>query len=104
MQELSGDLLRYQARNQALPPTLKTLVDDKIMSAESFAELPDYMYEPSSKYTLRDGRVVIVVDSEVRIEGHVWCIVREAAAAPRSMQLNVTPIALSELDYAAKRR
>lgn len=102
MQDLSGELLRYHARYRILPPTLKTLVDDKIMTPQQFAELPDYLYEPSDKYKLRDGRTVIVVDSEVRIEGHAWCIVREPGGAPPSIQLNVTPVSLAELEAAAK--
>ncbi len=101
MQDLSGDLLRYHARFRSLPPSLEMLVDEKIMTAQQFAELPDYLYEPSDKYKLRDGRIVILVDSQMRIEGHAWCIVREPVSAPQSIQLNVTPVALSELEAAA---
>lgn len=104
LQDVSGDLLRYHARHRTLPPTLESLLDEKIMSPEDFAALPDYLYSPNDRYTLRDGRVVILVDSEVRIEGHAWCIVREPDGQPRSIQLNVTPVALNELDAATRAR
>lgn len=102
MQDLSGDLLRFHAKHKALPTALKELVEQRIMPLERFAELPDYLYSPSDQYVLRDGRTVILVDSEVRIEGHAWCIVREPIKQPWTIQLNVTPIALSELEAAAR--
>jgi len=103
MQDLSGDLLRYHAKYHTLPPSIAVLVDEDLMSAQRYAELPDYLYSPMDKYKLRDGRTVILVDSAVRVEGHAWCIVREPVAQPRSIQLNVTPIALSQLEAAAQR-
>ncbi len=103
MQDVSGDLLRYHAQYRALPAELEVLVAERIMPAERFAELPDYAYHPDGLGTLRDGRVVILVDAEIRIEGHAWCIVREPNDRPRTIQLNVTPIALSELEAAARR-
>ena len=72
------------------------------MTQDRFDELPDYLYSPSDRYTLRDGRVVILVDSQVRIEGHAWCIVKQPTGQPRTIQLDVTPIPLSELDVAAR--
>jgi len=104
LQDVSGDLLRYHARHRTLPPTLETLVEEELMSPDAFEALPDYLYSPTDRYTLRDGRIVILVDSEVRIEGHAWCIVREPDGQPRSIQLNVTPVALSELDAATRPR
>eukprot|EP00752_Nemacystus_decipiens_P014029 g12465.t1 len=104
MQDVAGDLLRYHSRFQALPPTLKALVQEGVMTQERFDELPSYLYSPSDRYTLRDGRVVILVDSEVRIEGHAWCIVKEQASQPLIIQLNVTPIPMSELDAAAREK
>lgn len=103
MQDVSGNLLRYHAKYNILPDKLETLMDEKIMTPQQFADLPDYLYSPTDTYTLRDGRVVILVDSEARIEGHAWCIVKEPSGAPRSIQLNVTPVSLSELEAAAKR-
>lgn len=103
MQDVSGDLLRYHARHNILPASLETLMEEKIMTPQRFAELPEYAYHPRGLGEMRDGRVVVLVDSEVRIEGHAWCIVREPSGAPRSIQLNVTPIALSELEAAAYR-
>jgi hypothetical protein len=102
MQDLSGDLLRYHAKYKSLPETIDVLVDTRIMSMQRFAELPDYAYHPQGLGTLRDGRQVILVDAEVRIEGHAWCIVREPTNQPRTIQLNVTPIALTELEAAAR--
>ena len=102
MQDVSGDLLRYHAKYRALPAALQTLVDDQVISAERFVELPDYAYHPRGLGKLRDGRVVILVDAVVRIEGHAWCIVREPTNAPRSIQLNVTPVSLQELEAAAR--
>ena len=101
MQEVSGDLLRYHALNQSLPPALETLVEQQVMSNERYEALPDYLYAPGGLCKLRDGRVVVLVDAEVRIEGHAWCIVREPTAL-RSILLNVTPIALSELEAASQ--
>lgn len=103
MQDLSGELLRYHAKFRALPEALEMLLEEKFISAERYASLPDYLYSPTDKYKLRDGRVVILVDSEVRVEGHAWCIVREPDGQPRSIQLNVTPISLIELEAAARR-
>lgn len=103
MQDLSGELLRYHAKHRNLPATLETLLEEKFISAERYAALPDYLYSPTDQYKLRDGRVVILVDSEVRVEGHAWCIVREPDGQPRSIQLNVTPISLTELEAAAQR-
>ena len=102
MQDVAGDLLRYHSRFNALPPTLSALVEGGVMTQERFAGLPDYLYSPTDRYTLRDGRVVILVDSEVRIERHAWCIVKEPTSQPRLIQLNVTPIPLSELDASAR--
>lgn len=103
MQDLSGDLLRYHAKFRALPEALEMLLEEKFMTAERYASLPDYLYSPKDKYKLRDGRVVILVDSEIRVEGHAWCIVREPDGQPQSIQLNVTPISLTELEAAAQR-
>ena len=103
MQDLSGDLLRYHAKHRALPATLEMLLEEKFMTPEQYAALPDYLYSPTDQYKLRDGRVVILVDSDVRVEGHAWCIVREPDGQPRSIQLNVTPISLTELEAAAQR-
>ena len=103
MQDVSGSLLRYHAKYRTLPPNLETLVDERIMSAEQYAALPDYLYSPTDQYKLSDGRVVILVDSEVRIEQHAWCIVREPSGQPRSIQLNVTPISLSSLEAASQK-
>ena len=102
MQDVAGDLLRYHSGSNALPPTLSALVEEGVMTQERYAELPDYLYSPSDRYTLRDGRVVVLVDSEVRIEGHAWCIVKEPTSQPRLIQLNVTPVPLSELDASAR--
>ncbi|MFN3167814.1 MAG: hypothetical protein ACE37H_12195 [Phycisphaeraceae bacterium] len=102
MQDLAGELLRYHAGHNTLPATLEVLLDERLLSPQQFADLPDYAYHPLGLGQLRDGRAVILVDSEVRIEGHAWCIVREPSGAPRSIQLNVTPIALSELEAAAR--
>ncbi|MBX2851264.1 MAG: hypothetical protein KTR15_05920 [Phycisphaeraceae bacterium] len=103
MQDLSGDLLRYHAKHRVLPSTLELLVKEQFMSAERYSALPDYLYSPSGTYKLRDGRMVILVDSEIRVERHAWCIVREPNSQPRSIQLNVTPVALTELEAAARR-
>jgi hypothetical protein len=103
MQDLSGDLLRYHAKHRMLPTTLEVLLEEKFISPERYAALPNYLYSPTDTYTLRDGRTVILVDSEVRVENHAWCIVREPDGQPRSIQLNVTPIALAELEAAARR-
>ena len=103
MQDLSGELLRYHAKYHELPATLEVLMDQEFITPQQYADLPDYAYHPLGLGTLRDGRTVILVDSQIRIEGHVWCIVREPSGAPRSIQLNVTPIALGELEAAAKR-
>lgn len=102
MQDLSGDLLRYHAKHRVLPAKLELLVQEQILSAERYAALPDYLYSPSDRYTLRDGRVVILVDSEIRVEQHAWCIVREPTNQARTIQLNVTPIALTELEAATR--
>lgn len=102
MQDISGDLLRYHAEHRILPAALEVLMEEQIVTPERFEQLPDYLYHPRGLAELRDGRVVVLVDSEVRIEGHAWCIVREPSGAPRTIQLNVTPIALSELSANAK--
>ena len=104
MQDLAGDLLRYHSRFRMLPLSLDKLAEEKIVTPERFAALPNYLYSPTDRYTLRDGRVVILVDSEVRIEGHAWCIVKQPDAKLNSIQLNVTPVALVELDHAARSR
>ena len=104
MQDLAGDLLRYHSRVGVLPVSLNKLVHEKILTPDRFAALPDYLYSPTDRYTLRDGRVVILVDAEVRIEGHAWCIVKEPDNNPKTIQLNVTPVALAELDFAATNR
>ena len=104
MQDLSGDLLRYHSRYRMLPVSLEKLVEEKIVTPDRFTALPSYLYSPTDRYTLRDGRIVILVDSEVRIEGHAWCIVKELDAKPNAIQLNVTPVALIELDFAARNR
>ena len=103
MQDLSGELLRYHAKHRILPATIETLVEERILSPQDYADLPDYAYHPKGLGKLRDGRTIILVDSEIRIEGHAWCIVREPSGAPQSILLNVTPIALSELEAAAGR-
>jgi hypothetical protein len=103
MQDLAGELLRYHAKYNKLPTTLEVLLEERMLTAQQFADLPDYAYHPLGLGELRDGRVVVLVDSEIRIEGHAWCIVREPSGAPRSIQMNVTPIALSELEAAARR-
>jgi hypothetical protein len=102
MQDLAGDLLRYHSRYRTLPVSLDKLVEEKIVTPERFAELPNYLYSPTDRYKLRDGRIVILVDSEVRIEGHAWCIVKELDANPNAIQLNVTPVPLVELDLASR--
>lgn len=104
MQDLAGDLLRYHSRYRMLPTSLDELVEEKIVTPDRFAKLPSYLYSPTERYTLRDGRVVILVDSEIRIEGHAWCIVKELDDKPNSIQLNVTPVALIELDIASRNR
>lgn len=104
MQEVAGDMLRFHSRFQTLPPSLSSMVDSKIMSPKRYAELPDYLYSPGDRYTLRDGRVVILVDSKVRVEGHAWCIVKEPQTQPRTIQLSVTPVPLKELEAAARQR
>lgn len=102
MQKLSGDLLRYHARHQELPASLDVLVDADIMTLDSFNDLPDYLYLPAGQCVLSDGRMVLLVDSEPRIEGHAWCIVREPSDARRSVLLNVRPVSLKELDAATR--
>lgn len=102
MQTLSGDLLRYHATNKQLPPSLGDLVKSGIMTTADFAELPDYLYVPEGQCVLPDGRVLVLVDSKPRIEGHAWCIVRETKAPARSILLNVTPVSLTELDAATR--
>lgn len=101
MQELAGDLLRYHSRYRSLPTSLNRLVEERVITAERFAAMPEYFYSPTDRYALRDGRVVVLIDSQVRIEGHAWCIVKEPSAKPNIMQLNVTPIALAELERAS---
>ena len=100
MQQLSGELLRYHARHSQLPTSLDQLVEAGILTPEQYAALPDYLYVPAGQCVLRDGRVLVLIDSKPRIEGHAWCIVREPSTQPRSILLNVTPVALSDLDAA----
>lgn len=103
LQDVSGELLRYHAKHQTLPDTLNRLVEERFITPDAFAALPDYAYHPQGMGVLSDGRTVILVDAKVRIEGHAWCIVRAAGGPPRTMQFNVSPIALTELEAAARR-
>ena len=102
MQQLSGDLLRYHARHRKLPASLDVLIDDSIMTRDRFNGLPDYLYLPAGQCVLSDGHIVLLVDSEPRIEGHAWCIVREPNDARRSVLLKVRPVSLEELDRATR--
>ncbi|MFK7790905.1 MAG: hypothetical protein AB8C95_15615 [Phycisphaeraceae bacterium] len=104
LQDVSGDLLRYHAKHQVLPATLEQLVEKGFISPEQYADLPDYVYHPQGLGVLNDGRMVILVDAKVRIEGHAWCIVRAANGGPRTIQFNVTPIALNELEAAVRQQ
>ena len=103
LQDLSGKLLRYHAKHGVLPKTLEALVGEQLISSAEYAELPDFVYHPLGLGKLPGERVVILVDAKVHIEGHAWCIVREPKSQPRTIQLDVTPISLAELEAAARR-
>ena len=101
LQDLSGLLLRYHAKRKVLPTTLMALMDEQLISADEYVALPDYAYHPNGLGRLGAGRVVILVDTEVHIEDHVWCIVREPDSQRHTIQFNVMPVSLDELEAAA---
>lgn len=103
LQDICGQLLRHHAKYQSLPDSIGDLQEQLTCGTGQTSALGDYAYHPKGLGLLRDGRVVLLADSTIRIEGHLWCIVRDPNDSPRSMQLNVTPIAITELEAAAKR-
>jgi len=103
LHEISGYLLRYRVLHEDLPESLGELRTAGIMPAEGFDGLDNYAYRPSGLGTLSDGRTIMVVDTAIRVEGHVWCILAAPSRNPRIASMAVSLVSMSELQAAAQR-
>lgn len=103
LHDISGYLLRYRVTHRRMPETLTHLRTAEIMPAEGYPGLADYAYQPNGLGVLPDGRAVILVDTEVRVEDHAWCILAEPSGTPRTAALSVTLVPMSQLQAAARR-
>ncbi|XAM00283.1 hypothetical protein OT109_02620 [Phycisphaeraceae bacterium D3-23] len=100
LHDISGYLLRYRVNNQRMPETLAELRTAGIMPADGYPELEDYAYKSDGMGTLRDGRRVIVVDTDDHIAGHLWCILAEPSRNPRAATLAVSLVPVTDLRAA----
>lgn len=92
---LAGHLLRYRAEHHRLPPTLAAL------PAEAVERLEAYAYHPAGLGMLPGDRRLVLVDSAVRIEDHLWCVVEPAASPGGARELRVMLVPLDVLEAVA---
>ena len=104
LHDICGFLLRYKAEKFALPDSLAQLRAEGYMPAEGYPGLPDYAYNKNGMGTLSNGKTVIAVDTAVRLEGHLWCVLQEPNLHPRAAALEVVLVSLEDLQQAARQR
>lgn len=102
LHDISGFLLRYKAERFVLPETLAQLRAEGYMPAEGYPGLGDYAYNPKGMGTLKSGKMIIAVDTAVRLEGHLWCILQETGLHPRAAALEVVLVSIEDLQQAAR--
>ncbi len=108
LHEISGYLLSFRARYRVLPSELQQLTtsgafltSESMVSSLNEMDLDGFAYAPGGLGVLPDGRVVQLVDSQIRVPDHAWCIVREKTEQPRTAAMAVELIPLAALDAAA---
>lgn len=102
LHDLAGFLLKYQAANFRLPQSLAQLRAEGFMPMDGFPGLSAYAYRDTGMGSLADGQEIVVVDTAVRVDEHLWCILREPNPQPRAAALNVQLVPLDDLRAAAR--
>lgn len=103
LHDIAGYLLRYRVLHQAMPDTLAVLRAEGFMPDGGYPGLSSYAYQPAGLGRLADGRTIFVVDTAVRVEAHVWCILAEPSGNPRTASLLVALVSMADLQAAARR-
>lgn len=102
LHDLAGFLLKYQAANFRLPQSLAQLRAEGFMPMDGYPGLSAYAYRDTGMGSLADGQEIVVVDTAVRVDDHLWCILREPNPQPRAAALNVQLVPLEDLRAAAR--
>lgn len=102
MDDLVGKLILYRATQGRLPMKLSELVDADLTTADALAALPEYGYSGQGLGYLQDGRLVLLVDSDIRVPNQAWCIVQKATKPGEPPALETSLVSMAQLRAAAR--
>lgn len=96
-------LLKYRATKHMFPKTLGELQEEGLIGGDGFPALDQYAYHRHGLGMLPANQKLLVADYEVRVPGHLWCIVQDAPKPGQGVALLIRLVSLDTLEQIATR-
>jgi|GEM_PF-5466114 len=101
LRTLADHLLEFRAKYGFMPESLASLRDAGLIQPDTFADLEEFAYQAGGLGVLSDGRIVTLIDTQIRIDGLVWCVWSEPTPRQKPEVYTVGAVAFHELERAA---
>ena len=99
IEQLLRPLIAYRAAEQHYPQQLMQLVEAGLIPAGKLTVASDVAYSAAGLGVLHNGKRVLLVDSEIRVPNHAWCILETRSRTGSVLTLEL--IGMGQLQRAA---
>ena len=100
---LAGKLMIYRAHAGRLPATLHDLIDAGQLEQTDYDALTGCAYSPRGLGVLPDAKLIILVDSAIRVPNRAWCVLGGPPDDDPTEVLELTLVPMGQLQAAAAR-
>ena len=99
--QLLDQLMKFQAEVGRMPASLTELAEHLSIPDDQREMLMAYAYSPRGLGVLKDGRLILLVDSQITPPDQAWCIIQNAAVYNGPVFIEADLITMDALKDAA---
>lgn len=101
LRTLADHLLEFRAKYGFMPESLVSLRQAGLIEPDAFTDLEEFAYQAGGLGVLSDGRIITLIDTQIRIDGLVWCVWSEPTPRQKPEVYTVGAVPFHELERAA---